>query len=98
MNGIFAISAALAAMEAQALKALASSSNPLATKLTTGKALTLSPLYSGVVAVNGFGGTYAMFTLGMKVGKVGTHTSIMPVLLQPTRCTHAPVTVRFVTR
>jgi hypothetical protein len=70
MNGIFAISAALAAMEAQALKALASSSNPLATKLTTGKALTLSPLYSGVVAVNVVGGTYAMFTLGMKVGKV----------------------------
>jgi len=94
MNGIFAISAALAAMEAQALKALASSSNPLATKLTTGKALTLSPLYSGVVAVNVVGGTYAMFTLGMKVGKVRDALVTLPT---PTRCTHAPVTVRFVT-
>ena len=70
MNSIFAVSAALAAIEAKALQALATHGGPLGQQLTTSKALSVSPLYSGVIAVNVVGGSMAMLTLSMKVGQV----------------------------
>ena len=80
MNGMFAISTALAAIEAKALQALATHGGPLGQQLTTSKALSVSPLFGGVVAVNVVGGSMAVLALSMKVGKVSCGALLCIVL------------------
>ena len=92
MNGMFAISTALAAIEAKALQALATHGGPLGQQLTTSKALSVSPLYGGVVAVNVVGGSMAVLALSMKVGKVKpgrAHCSALHCALRLSELTHA---------
>ena len=69
LAGPLALSAGFCALEAKALDALNKHGGAIGKKLTTPNSAGLSPLYSGVLAINVVGATYTTLHLGSKVGQ-----------------------------
>ena len=66
MNTMFAVSAALVALEAKAQPYIAAA---LGSRMPAATALVLPAAYAGVVLVNVVAASFAVMSLGMKVGK-----------------------------